>query len=382
MDGKIYRVSNGYRIVFRYTDSNTGEKKQTTKRGFKLKSHAKKYLNELHNRMIKGTFNVPNDILISEFLRKWLEMKEGSIRENTYNGYRVNIENHIIPNIGDIELQKVIAMDIQNLYKTLKNKKVGNGKEGLSAKSILYIHRVLVQAFDYAINENIIYDNVAKRVKPPKVNKYEAKIYDKEQILKLLDTSKDTLLEVPIALAALAGLRRGEVLGLRWKDIDFDNSRLYVKGQVVYNKGKLNYSFTKTDESHRCIYIAETLMKILKTKKDTIGELELRRRDKNGLSLVCCYNDGSFINPSSFSKKFAKFLKDNGFAHIRFHDLRHSFSSIMHSTGVSIITISKMLGHTNPQITSEIYTHLLEEDHKRAANKLNSIFSERKAKEA
>lgn len=368
--GKVRQNVRVYDVYYRYKDPSTGKPKSTVKRGFRTKSEAQAYLLELNNKMATNSFLVPKVILFKDYLREWLETyAQVNVRPSTFIGYKRIIESHLIPHLGALDLKDVSAVSIDKLYAFLLQNGRVDGKGGLSAKSVQYTHRVLNEALEHAVKRQLIYHNPVKSITNiPRPKKYQGNIYTAEDILKLLALVKNTIFEVPIALAAICGLRRGECLALKVDDIDFTNKTIRIDKQLLSIDGKTIFSEPKSEDSKRIISAPQEVFDII------ARHIEANENNKNMLlneysdqGLIVCQPDGKCIRPVLFSQNFNKLIKRNNFKRIRFHDLRHSCASLMLNSGVAMKTASQILGHSSISITADLYTHVLEETKKAAA---------------
>jgi len=382
MDGSIQERLNTkgkkvYDLMFRVIDPKTGKKKQKLKRGFAKRGDAQKYLNEVLGQIENNNYIDIKRITLRELLDEWLsKYVEGKLAKNTIRGYKVNIHKHIIPNIGWIPLQQLTTRDIENFYDELFRNDDDETSTGLSATSIIYIHRNLSKALDYAAKKRLILRNPAKDVELPSKEKYYCEVFDQQTIMLLLTVVKNDPMELPIALSGLSGLRRGEDAGLMWDDVDFDRCILNIRKQRTSGVGSTQREKLKTLGSYRCIRMTQTLLEIIKRHQ------EIQNRNKGLLGddymdtgFVCCEPDGSIVDPSAYSKRFSQILKKHNFKAIRFHDLRHSFATNLIRLGVPVNTVSKMLGHSSVTITLDIYAHVLEEMQQEAVIKMDEDIS-------
>jgi integrase len=216
-------------------------------------------------------------------------------------------------------------------------------------------------------------------VTPPSVKKYRGNVYDAEDIWKLFKAVENTELELPTAISCLSGLRRGEVLGLRWSDVDLKNCTITVSQQLLNTSEGLIFCSPKSEESQRTIKVPGLLLEFLKKQRkqqmdfqSMLGELYKKN------NLVCCHQDGSPLHPSTLTKKFAKVLKENNLKHIRFHDLRHSNATLMLKANIPPKVASKMLGHSTVGITMDLYSHVLESMQSEATNAIDQLFTKSK----
>lgn len=390
MDGQIYDLNKKRKeqglplldkpiyVTYRVYDAKSGKYKQTTKRGFKNKKEAEKFLLNLHQSIENNTYVQASNMTVGEYLLEWYEnYVKVNCKQQTIDGYYRNIRNHIIPGIGHLKLQKLTSMDIERFYRQKLEGGRLDGKGGLSAKSIMYFHRNLSEALKHARLKKLIPYNVADDVIPPRVKQFKGSVYDYPTILNILDKIKGYVVEVPFALAALAGLRRGEVLGLTWEHVDFEKKTLNICKTLERTSKGTNFSTPKSEESIRVIPMPEELYNVLKRQK----LMQQVHKEKYGPeykdnNLVCCYENGEFIKPPNISKLYHNRLRLCGFTPIRFHDLRHSYATYMIRLGIPLNVVSKLLGHKSVSVTADIYVHVVKEMKLDAIDAQNKIFEE------
>lgn len=353
----------------RYEAGYDGEGKriQKYKGGFKKKGDAEDFLTEVQNDINQGTYIDPDNIFVFEYMVQWLENRKDNLSPTTYDGYEVNIRCHINPIIGGIKLQDLRPPHIRSLYNKLKKarKLKVRGKirefKPLSNKSILYVHRVLSKALEDAVDDELIKTNPTKKVKAPSPDKFKAGFLTIEQIRIMLDKFKGDDLYMPVYLAILLGLRRGEVLGLQWGDIDFDNNIIRIRNNYTMVDGKaMLLNDTKTDSSTRDIVVTDRIMSELKDHRLKQKKMRVMLGDKYHVSdFVCTWPDGAPFNPSHLSRAFKDRMKKYGLPEIRFHDLRHSNASLMLTTeNIPAKGASDRLGHSTIAITNDLYGHV------------------------
>lgn len=360
--GKCYSV-----IVELERDHKTGKRRQKCIGTFKRKEDAKKILNDTINKMYNNDFIMPGKLLVKDFLILWLETYAINLSPTTYYGYQVIINKHLIPYFGRIELQKLKPLHINKYY----NEK----SETLKGKTLLQHHRVLRKALDYAWKNQLIPKNPADMVDAPKVKKFESKVLNPEEAKKLLYAIKDTRFEIPINLGLSLGLRRGEMLGLRWSDIDFENGTITIQNNLVRVGTELLFKSPKTEGSIRTLAAPIELMRLLKEHRKKQMEIQLRSCEEynNEHNLVCTRYDGSPINPSTFSHAFGDFLSKHELPHVRLHDLRHTNATLMLLSGTPAKVASSRLGHSSINITMDLYSHVLKDMNEDAAERLNEV---------
>ncbi|OQB13743.1 MAG: putative prophage phiRv2 integrase [Firmicutes bacterium ADurb.Bin193] len=293
-------------------------------------------------------------IFFSDYILAWLEGMKFNIEPNTWESYQYTIDKHIIPYF---KKQKVLLQDLEPIhiqkYYTLKL------KEGLSPNTIKHHHANIRKSLQDALLQNIIPYNVADRVKLPKINKFNAKFYTANQINTLLEKSKGSIIEPAIFLTAYYGLRRSEILGLKWSAIDFQNKSITISTTVTAMKTILEKERTKNLSSNRTLPLipeVECYLKKLKAKQSELMLLQGTSYVRN--DFVCKWDNGKPLKPDYISRIFKKVLEDNNLPIIRFHDLRHSCASMLSSIGYDIKKIQEWLGHSDITTTANLYTHI------------------------
>ncbi|WP_185222794.1 tyrosine-type recombinase/integrase [Parageobacillus thermoglucosidasius] len=251
-------------------------------------------------------------------------------------------------------LSSITTEDIDSFY----NLKLD---EGYSTNYIRKMHQLLHQAFDQAVKWKKISYNPATQADPPSIKKEEMKIWSLNEIHKFLNECKNERNYITFLLAIYTGMRRGEILGLKWSDIDFDKKVIHVNRSLAYvpNKGYI-LTTLKTKNSKRQIPISDNVVKELLIHKAKQEEWKKRLgKAYEDNDLVICTEMGTMQDPRNILRVMRRLCKSSGVTAIRFHDIRHTHASILISSGVDIVKVSARLGHANPKITLEIYAHLL-----------------------
>jgi integrase len=295
---------------------------------------------------------------VKGFLNQWIKARcsdeeRKGISKTTEQGYKIYIDKHINPILGDFLLSELKPRQIEAFY----NQELKKYK----AKTVLQEHRILHRAFKDAVKNGEMKRNVCDLVDAPSPEKPKLNIYTEDKFNLLIDAMQGTKWEVPILLAGMCGLRRGEVLGLKWSDIDTEKGTLSVKQTAVVANKEIIIKSPKSETSSRTIKIPDAILPVLKSKK--------------GIGYVVTGGKGLLpMHGGTFSKRFAEFLALNNLEHIRFHDLRHFNATMMLKYGVSDVEAAYRLGHSDPSVTKRIYQHVLEEMDKEASGKLNNIY--------
>ncbi|ABB16028.1 site-specific integrase [Carboxydothermus hydrogenoformans] len=367
MRGHIRKRGNYYSVVLYLGKDENGKKKYKWIGGFKTKKEAEKVLAEMINKVETNNFIFPEKITLKEFLNYWLEnYVRPNLSPTTAYGYEAIINLHIIPFFKNIELQKVRPIDIQQYYNSKRDE--------LSGKTLLQHHRILHKAFDFAMKLQLIPNNPIDFVDSPKAKKYKAKILDLKEIKTLLNALKDTDLEVPINLALSLGLRRGELLALKWEDVNWEEGTIQIRRNLVRAGTKLILKEPKSETSIRTLKLSKTLLTMLKNHRKKQIELKLMLGNEyKDTGFICCKNNGEMINPSTFSHQFSDFLKKHGLPDIRLHDLRHTNATLMLKSNIPAKIASSRLGHSTVAITLDLYSHVLTDMDEEVANKIDDI---------
>jgi integrase len=361
-DGYGRKLNNGqkhmqYYVSYRYVDGKTGKKKQKIKKGFRNEKEARIFIGKLVHEMENRIFIPDTGLKVDEYISRWLEIKKDNVEYNTYAGYVVNVNNHIIPRIGKIRIQELKKSDIEAFYSKMK-------KDDYSPRTVRYVHSVLKLALDSAVEDEIIKKNPASKISIKKEDKKKTyNVYSSAEINEAIKISENSIFYASIVLAGLLGLRRGEVLGLTWNNIDFVRKEFTINIQANYIS-KTEVGFCKLKNcSIRTIKLSESLVTVLKKHEKFCKTLRLKYGLQSISSNLLFFDEtGGFIDPKWFSKEFSKFLKNNELRKIRFHDLRHSAATNFLKQGMSLYKVSKILGHSHFSVTDRHYGHLKSSD--------------------
>ena len=306
------------------------------------------------------------------YLNHWLEeVHRPSVGLRTYLGYRGKLDNYIVPALGHIQLRKLTPQQVQSFYAKML-------KEGLKANTVNGIHNILHSALDNAVRWNLVSRNVSDLVTKPRIVKPKIHPLTEEQARTLLDAVKGDVLEGIITVTLVTGLRRGEVLGLKWEDIDLENKYLYVRRSVgrAYKYG-IVVSEPKTKSGIRVIKLPNIVIDVIaehKVLQDAVkAKLGTRWQDSG---YVFCNGIGEFLDESQLQLMYKRLLKRAMLPNIRFHDLRHSAATIMISMGVNPKVVQEILGHSNISMTMDTYAHVLPSMQQDAMEKLNDRYKQ------
>lgn len=370
MSGTVYLRGNVWAICY-YTGTKTnGKHDRVYKSGFKTKREAEKYLRERLIELDNGIQNQGSNVLLKYYLPEWLESysKVSNMALNTIKGYKVNIDKHIIPVIGDVKLCKLQPYHIDDMISKMVDK-------GLSVTSQRYVIATLRKALNSAVKRRYIGFNVVEYVDIPKPQKYTPIVLSIEQLKILADKCLTDFNYLPVLLSAVLGLRRGEVLGLKWSDFDFVKHTVHIQRTATPKNGGYVFSPCKTYESVRTLSVPFFVISYLKKWKCEQNSVKQYISNFNIEDYVF-YLPNGIISATTLYRHFKKLLKECNLPNIRFHDLRHSWATMMLTENIPTKIASSMLGHSNIRTTLDIYTHLVTDSQKPAIDVLNSIFTE------
>lgn len=371
-EGTIYERPNG---TYAATFTLEGGKRKTLYA--KTYKEAQEKLKKALYEQQQGTLVTAVHQTVAQFLTDWLEnTQKPSVRPRTYERYEEIVRLHIVPVLGCHKLQNVSAQHVQAFY----TKKL---KEGFSALTVISFHNLLHKALETAVKWNLVARNVCKVVDPPRRQRFEVRPLTLEQIQHLLAVVEGHRLEALFKLALATGMRRGEILGLKWQDIDLERGKLQIRRVLSRIPSKMpgkgyEEAEPKTQKSRRAIIIAPFALKALKEHR--IHQED--EKQKAGIhwqehDYVFCTSLGTHLNPTrDVLDQLKIFLKQANLPEIRFHDLRHSAATLLLSLGVHPKVVQEILGHSQISMTLDIYSHVMPSMHQDAMNKLNEAIEQ------
>ena len=319
----------------------------------------------------KITVNYEN-IAFSEYLRRWLEEIRHTLEESTYENYKGVIQTSIAPffDAERINLAELTGADLQRFY----NHRI---EAGISPNTIRRYHAIIHHALGAAVKRRKITANPADEVELPKQVKHIARFFDAEQSRKLLQASKGTKLEPVVLIATCFGLRRGEILGLRWSCVDLQRGVLRVEGVIAKIGGKLVYKRPKTEASVRCLPIPHAVVEALKSLWQQQEENRKRRRYNHAWDdFVCVDAQGNILHPDYVTHALPKLCAQCGLPEIRLHELRHTNISILLDRGASMKEVQEWAGHSRFSTTADTYAHVLAGSKNHLAQSIDSALLE------
>ena len=365
VSGHLEERNGIFYVILNWTDEagNRGRKAISTKLPVKAnKGRAEDMLYEARKEQeaILQALPTVEDLLFADFMEQWLEVIRREVKPSTFGGYQMNVQKAIVPYFRKkgILLRELTADDINDFY-AVQLKRV-------KAMTVHKFHANINKALKYAVEKSYIPHTVMDKVKRPKLDRFVGKFLKQSEVVELFEAVKGHKLELGVIFGAFYGLRRSEVVGLRWESINFEANTITIEHTVTVAKidGKrvvIADDTTKTKSSYRTLPLVPAIReKLLEIQAAQKRNRKLCGKSYNKAEGVYIYTDalGNRIKPDYLSGEFPKFLEKNGFRRMRYHDLRHSCASLLLANGVPLKQIQEWLGHSSFAITADIYAHL------------------------
>jgi integrase len=365
-EGSISRRKNGGWMA-QYTAYTAEGRKRKTLYGKTRQEVAAKLARALSDRENGLILDAGNQTL-DEYLNRWLNGSvKGSVKDKTFNDYEWLVRKHVAPALGRTKLKALSPIHLQGLYQAKL-------EVGLSPSTVRHLHVVLHRALDQALRWELVPRNVSEAVDLPKLQKKEIRPLTGDQARRLLEVAQGDRLEALYVLAVHLGLRQGELLGLRWEDVDLETGTLQVRRTLTTTKGGPRFTAPKTAKSRRSIKLTAGAVDALRRHHDCQFEESTRLAGLwQDYGLVFASTTGTPLNPSNLtSRSFKPLLKRAGLPDIRFHDLRHTCATLLLSRGVHPKLVQELLGHATIAITLDTYSHVLPGMGDQTANAMES----------
>ncbi len=375
MSGHIRRRgARSWELKFdRGRDPTTG-RRQTEFRSIRgTKREAEAELTRLMASALTGDFVDASKITVGEFLDRWLRdwASVGNVGPKTCDGYALIARSYVVPHLGSMQLQKLKPITLTEFYARLLREGGRNGR-ALSARSVGNVHRLLHAALQHAVRWGLIAANPADKVRAPRVESPEVEILDVTGITALLERLRGKSLYMVAVLGLSTGMRRGEMLALRWQDIDAAGGKITIARALEQSAGGLRFKATKTKSGRRTISIPPSIVAELRRYRLEQQErwlaLGLGRISDDALVLATW--DGGVRSPNSLSRNWNVKVPE-----VTLHALRHTPASQLIAAGVDVVTVSRRLGHAKPTVTLSVYAHLFSNSDDRAADVVEATFA-------
>ena len=361
-EGSIYQRSSGsWRVQVIIGGQRIGQT-------FKKKSDALNWLRKMQSQAEQGIDYIGSMISLGDYLNQWLDSARSGLRVKTADQYNRLIQNHIILHLGNFPLKDLRLSKIEQFYGTLISL-------GLGARTVRIVHSVLPRAFEKAVMYRLLTSNPAHGATLPKYQHAEMQVWDEFQVIQFLSAAHSSRYEALYHLAVKTGMRQGELLGLKWPDLQWRNGTLLVQRQVqkIPRQG-WKFLSPKTKAGRRAIKVGDATLQVLRLHRER-QELEKAVLGDGWKEhgLIFTSKVGTPGDPSNLRLDFNRIIAEAGLPKIRFHDLRHTAASLMLNHGVPVIVASKRLGHSQPSTTLDVYGHLYHEMQNDAARIMDEL---------
>ncbi|MGL6186134.1 MAG: tyrosine-type recombinase/integrase [Clostridium chrysemydis] len=379
MEGSLRKRGSKWYYSYESYDSS-GNKKRIERVGGKTKKEAQQKLNEALYKRDCGYIEVDNTLL-KDYLNSWLlQYIKPNRKENTFFRYQGVIQQAIMPCIGNIQLRNLKPVHIESMLAFNKNR-------GLKNTTLQNIYTILNSSLNRALKLQLINNNVCKFVDRPKREKFVAETLSLNEFNIIMDSLSDSyndyLMKLALTITLELGLRRGELAGLTWENIDLENNKIKIINNLIKTNAGVNVTTPKTEESKRTLIISDMLVTMLKQHKKIInqnklkyGEFYTKYNTFNNIhyDFLFVWENGIYVDPNYWTHRFSRILKKLSInKRIRWHDLRHTNATLLLSQGINFKTIQIRLGHADINTTLNIYSHVTEEMQKEATTKINNL---------
>ena len=377
-EGSITKRADG-RWMAQVTDNRKTLDNKTKRLTYygKTRQEVAEWLNKTLAEIANGTLAGDSAVTMEQWINRWLNTyAKAKVRQSTFDSYETTIRIHVVPSLGEIKLKDLRPEHLQSLYNQKMTEKRADEKQTLSAKTVGYIHGVIRQALQQAVREQLIVRNVADAVSKPRCIRHEITPLTPEQLQKFLETAKPNPSYPAFLLEWATGLRRGELLGLRWQDVDFAGGRIHVRQALIRTSEGLQISEPKTPKSRRTIPVPQQVMDALRDHQKHQGEAkELAGAAYADTGLVFANALGKGLDPRSFTRLFERLLDKAELPRVSFHDLRHSHATMLMGLGEHPKVVQERLGHSTIGMTLDTYSHVLPGLQEKVADKLGALLS-------
>jgi integrase len=340
------------------------------------KRQAEKELTRLLHQLDTGTYIEPKKQTVGDYMESWLkDTAPANMSPKQVEVCEIYVRGHIIPALGNIPIAKLEPAHIDSfLCRALQNGR-RDGKGGLAPQTVGHLYGFLRTALKKAVALRIIASNPCEGVRPPKVPQKEMLVLDGAQTARLLELARGRSLYLPILVAVTTGMRRGEIFGLKWEDVDLSAGMIHVQRALQETNAGRFLKETKTPKGRRTITLPSMTLEALRRHKGDQAAHRLRVGPEHyhDRGMVFAHDDGEFIRMESFTEMFRALIRRSDLPRVRFHDLRHTHVSQLIKAGESVKLISGRLGHANAAMTLNIYTHLFSGADQAAADKIDTM---------
>lgn len=369
MRGHLRKRGNSWSVVVDIGRDDDGRRQQKWHSGFRTKREASEALTEILGQLSRRQYVNPSKLTVREFLEdEWLPATRASLRPLSFDSYEANVRNHIVPHLGSIQVQGLTPAALNALYAELGS--------SLSPTTVRYIHAILRRAFADAVKWNRLASNPVDAADPPRQSasrRPAMRTWSAAELQRFLESVDDDRLAACWRFLAMTGCRRGEALGLRWRDVDPVRGQAMIVQAIVGNRMK---SEPKSDRSRRTIALdAGTVRALEEHRSAQADEREVFGKYYGDQDLVFCREDGTSMWPRTLTRSFARQVAAASLPKIRLHDLRHTHATLALQAGVHPKVVQERLGHAAISITLDVYSHAIPAMHEEAAAQVAALLS-------
>jgi integrase len=366
--GTVIRRGSTYSVVLDLGKGPDGKRIRKWHSGYSTKKAAEQAQGELVAKLGQGGYTEPSKRLTGAFLREdWLPGLRAQVRPSTWAEHRSKVEVHLVPAIGHVPLQRLTPGHLNTLYADLLER-------GLSARTVLHVHATIRRALADATRWGLVPRNVALLASPPRPARTELQVWTAANLRSFLAHVEDDRLYALWLLAASTGMRRGELLGLQWPDVDIGRARVAVRRSLVTVGHQVVVSEPKTVKGRRSVALDPATVAAIKAwRKHQTAERLAWGPAWTDAGLVFTREDGRALHPREVTRAFTRHVLAAGLPIIRLHDLRHTHATLALAAGVHPKIVQERLGHANIAITLDTYSHAVPALEERAARTVAAL---------
>jgi integrase len=337
---------------------------------FKTKPEAQLWLHQMQRDLEQGFDYQGSKTLLKDYLYDWLITCRIALRPKTAYDYEMIVQKHVLPHLGDVTLKELTPSRVEMYY-------AGLIKAGIGVRTVRLVHSILHRALEKAVVHGFLTRNPTTHATLPRYKHGEMMVWDEIQVNQFLVAAIGSPFEGLYHVAVKVGLRQGELLGLKWSDLQWGSGRLYIRRQLqdVRGEGRI-FQEPKTRSGLRTIQLGEGTLHVLRAhlEHQKLQKAAISQRWKD-FDLIFPSSIGTPLDPSNLRLDFKRVIERAGIPKVRFHDLRHTAASLMLNNGIPVIVVSKILGHSKPSVTLDIYGHLYNEMQGEASRLMDELVS-------
>ena len=361
-----------WKIIIDLGKDENGNRQRKYKTVNVAQPEAKRIMSRMEAELLDKP-DLNGEIKLKEHLREWLEYYSSNLASTTVDSYKGQIEPYLIPELGNIKLKNLTTKKIEDHYQNMLDHGKRQGKGGLSKRTVEYQHTILRKALDKAIDWNRIEENPADKADPPK-SQDKNKDIDPYELIEIIQSVDNEVWKDLFEFTLRTGLRRGEVLGLMWRAIDWDRKLLSIMRNLTIADGKpVLKDMTKNGTSYTLPIGEKTIDLLKKIKKRQEEYKKIYKNSFKDDGFVFTWEKGKYIAPNSYTKAFKRYAKKMGYEY-NLHDLRHGFAAIQIISGTHTKTLQELLNHKSQSTTQDIYSHILSQQKTDATDIIDDFF--------